>query len=87
MYFLYKGIAGFVINKPSLIYALAETGDFIGLVDLIPGPGERIGKTSRKFNCQCLTSICEFMTLEISDMDEIKIRFPKIFEDLFRNAR
>ena len=39
MYFLYKGLAGFVIPTRSdgfLFYSVAEVGDMIGLVDLIP---------------------------------------------------
>lgn len=37
VYFLYNGMAGFVVNKlDDLIFSLVKAGDFLGLIDLIP---------------------------------------------------
>lgn len=52
VYFLYSGILGYVLpDMGDSIFGLGETGDLIGLIDLIPDEdlGEVVGNTKRKF--------------------------------------
>jgi hypothetical protein len=54
VYFLYNGIAGFVLkNYENTIFATIEKGDFLGLIDLIPSSNEikenKITQAKRKF--------------------------------------
>jgi len=87
VYFLYKGMAGFVVPElDNLIYGLAEKGDFMGLIDLIPENGEPFNKTKRKFTCQCLTDQAEFLAFNVSEFEKMEDRFPTEFHQLFDNA-
>lgn len=37
--FCYSGVAGFVVKQfDDYVFMTAETGDFMGLVDLVPSP-------------------------------------------------
>jgi len=89
IYFLYGGILGYVLPEMGdSIFGLGETGDLIGLIDLIPDEdmGEVVGNTQRKFTVQCLTDWCEFLCLMVHDFDSLKSEFPDIFDELFDNA-
>lgn len=87
VYFLYKGMAGFVVPElDNLIYGLAEKGDFMGLIDLIPENNEPIEKTKRKFTCQCLTDQAEFLAFNVTEFEKMEDRFPNEFNQLFDNA-
>ena len=77
IYFIYNGIIGYVLKKEdNMVYASASKGDYIGLVDLIPDIHEikfkKLSKPKRKFTVMCLTDWCEYLTLHISNLDQIK---------------
>ena len=91
IYFIYNGIVGYVLKKrENMVYATAEKGDYIGLVDLIPSVHEikswNMGKPKRKFTVMCITDWCEYLTLLVQDLDKIKTQYPLIMDELFVNT-
>ena len=67
IHFIYNGIVGYVLKEhDNTVFATAEKGDYLGLVDLIPDKEEIKGGDAlqkRKFNVMCLSDWCEYLIL------------------------
>ena len=67
IHFSYKGIAGFVHD---IVYLIVEPGDFLGLMDMVPG-SNHADSTKRKFSVQCLSQEVELLQLSLECLDEM----------------
>ena len=90
IHFIYNGIVGYVLKEhDNTVFATAEKGDYLGLVDLIPDKEEIKGGDAlqkRKFNVMCLSDWCEYLILWVDDLDIVKEHHPDFFDDLFEGS-
>ncbi len=93
-----KGEAGYVLPRyDNTIYIRIEDGDHFGHVDIVFNQEVRDLRVqvkllrpeknmiTRKFTVQSVLT-CELLTLNIVELDKMKIEFPEIFEELFTNS-
>ncbi|CDW88827.1 cation channel family protein [Stylonychia lemnae] len=98
IYFLEKGVAGYVLPRfDNTIYIQVDKGDHFGELDLVYDPmilDDQINikkKTQknkdifRRFSIQAVIN-CELLILTIDDIDKMKLEFPEVFDDLFNNS-
>ena len=79
-------------DENDMIYAIAQKGDQIGLTDLFSK--QKAQESSpvtpiepvRHCSVKILTSFCEFLKIEMDDLNILDEQFPLIFNDFFKNV-
>lgn len=92
------GVSGYVLPRfNNAVYIEIEKGDHFGLIDLVYDTQTLHKKVTirketqknddlhRRFTVQALTN-CDLLTLTLEELDQMKLEFPDIFEELFRNT-
>lgn len=93
VFFLANGEAAFVLpHYNNTVYISIGMGDNFGHLDIQGSIGANVMSfklkdldLSFKFTVQALLN-CDLLALSIEDMDSMKLEFPNVYIDLFKNA-
>ncbi|CDW86372.1 cation channel family protein [Stylonychia lemnae] len=99
IYFLEKGVAGYVIPRfNNIVYIQIEKGDHFGHIDLvydqdilnqqtnIKKKAQKNKDLVRRFTIQAIIN-CELQILSLENIDKMKVEFSEVFDHLFSGSR
>jgi CRP-like cAMP-binding protein len=89
IYFLAKGLAGYVLNNKyeNAVYYVINEGQYFGEIDFIFCDNENNNDGKRKFSAMAIgNNDCELLVLKKIDLLQADLEFEEVISDLFQNA-